>query len=478
MTQWTDLLATLDQAQAGLLMDLGQEERAAPQQVLLAEGAPVRAMVFVLEGLLHVRTAALGSEPLAVLGAGGIFGEQSFLDPSVASATVVAVEAARVLVIDHEALRQALEADPGAAAAIYRSLARVGARRLRRTTAALDARQRALLEHTDPLALRARLALVGFQELMLSYDKALIAGDEEAAATIEGRISTEFGTLTRGMNDLIGRETDATVLQRQTVGGMVQRTMMPYLQQTEIARRMYTKPRGYAGDFYTIELMYRDQPGGLGRLGRTMDRCFLDEPAAAAVRNRRGLLAEEIEAELQAKPEGPVRITSLACGPAREIFDVYQRSADAGRLQPTLVDMDGEALAFVKERLAEQQPSAPVELVRDNLIYLALGRSSIELPPQDLVYSIGLIDYFEDGLVIKLLDWVHGLLRPGGRAIFGNFHPANTSRAMMDHMLEWRLIHRSEADMNRLFEASRFGKPCSRILWEEQRVNLFAECVR
>jgi len=48
----------------------------------------------------------------------------------------------------------------------------------------------------------------------------------------------------------------------------------------------------------------------------------------------------------------------------------------------------------------------------------------------------------------------------------------------MDHVLEWVLIHRTEADMNRLFQQSPFGKPCTRIQFETLGINLFAECTR
>lgn len=44
----------------------------------------------------------------------------------------------------------------------------------------------------------------------------------------------------------------------------------------------------------------------------------------------------------------------------------------------------------------------------------------------------------------------------------------------MDHLLDWKLIHRTEDDMNRLFEASKFGRPCDEIRFEAERINLFA----
>jgi hypothetical protein len=109
---------------------------------------------------------------------------------------------------------------------------------------------------------------------------------------------------------------------------------------------------------------------------------------------------------------------------------------------------------------------------------LATGRQTLDLSDQDLVYSIGLIDYFADKFVIGLLNYVHGLLRVGGSVILGNFHPSNPNKALMDYVLDWKLIHRSKDNMNRLFAASKFGRPCTDIRFEPAGVNLFAECVR
>ena len=38
--------------------------------------------------------------------------------------------------------------------------------------------------------------------------------------------------------------------------------------------------------------------------------------------------------------------------------------------------------------------------------------------------------------------------------------------------------HRSEDDMNSLFKKSKFKKKCSKIIFEEQGINLFAECIK
>jgi hypothetical protein len=74
------------------------------------------------------------------------------------------------------------------------------------------------------------------------------------------------------------------------------------------------------------------------------------------------------------------------------------------------------------------------------------------------------------------MSWMHDKLRPGGRVLLGNFHPRNPTRGLMDHVLDWRLVYREEADMDRLFKSSKFGRPCSRVVFEDEGIDLFAEC--
>ncbi len=247
---------------------------------------------------------------------------------------------------------------------------------------------------------------------------------------------------------------------------------------TRIGERCYAKPRGYAGDFLTIEWMYENRPQGAGRLGPLMDRCFLNAAAARAVRNRRGLLSEHIQAARRRAEGRPAQITSMASGPAAELFDVFTTLEDPTQMVATLIDIDLQALAFVSDRSDRLKLRRQMEFVNGNLVYLATGRQKIKLSDQDLVYSIGLIDYFSDKFVIALLNYAHSVLRPGGKVVLGNFHTRNPDKVLMDHILDWKLIHRTEEDMNRLYQSSHFAQTCTAIRFEESGVNMFAECVR
>ena len=198
--------------------------------------------------------------------------------------------------------------------------------------------------------------------------------------------------------------------------------------------------------------------------------------------------------ELAAALRGPVTRPGALLRPAAEfragavrvdrrsvLAEVLVRGAqvvEPARLTANLIDMDLQALAFVADKRDKLRLSRRMITHNENLIFLALGRKRLELANQDLVYSIGLIDYFGDDMVVRLLNWIHGILRPGGKVILGNFHPNNPTKALMDYVLEWKLIHRGEEDMDRLYRSSLFGRPSTAIRWEEQRINLFAGCVK
>ncbi|MCP4147747.1 MAG: hypothetical protein GY757_08345, partial [bacterium] len=218
------------------------------------------------------------------------------------------------------------------------------------------------------------------------------------------------------------------------------------------------------------------QPEGYGRLGPVLDQCLLNLPAAKAVRNRRSILYKEIIKTINEKNGKTANIMSIACGPSREILDVLQSTSGEKALKATLLDFDLKALSFVDEELENLDLKKNVELVNENILLLISGRKKLLIEKQDFVYSIGLIDYFSDRIVIKLLNYIHSILHENGRVMVGNFHPQNPTKAFMDYVLEWPLIHRSEEDMNRLFMSSKFQRPCDKIIFEEEGINLFVEC--
>lgn len=317
-------------------------------------------------------------------------------------------------------------------------------------------------------------ALERVVQLFASCDR-LEARGEELPGRLTAQVLGEFDRLVYAF-DRTARYSLPDRIAR--IGAHVRAALLPLARRSENAWRWCQKPRGYAGDHLAIARMYEDEACGDGPVGALVDRCFLRLPAVRAVQHRRELLVREIRSVIAAGEGRPVHVTSLAAAPAREIFELYARLDEPRVLVSTLVDFDPAALASCAAEKARLGLEDRIELVRANLIHIAVGRHALELAPQDFIYSVGLIDSFDDALVVKLLDCIHAALRPGGRVLIGNFHPRNPTRAIMDHVLDWKLVHRDEDAMNALFRASAFGAACTRIVYEPQRIHLFAECVK
>src|SRR6202521_4379885 len=133
-------------------------------------------------------------------------------------------------------------------------------------------------------------------------------------------------------------------------------------------------------------MIYANKPAGTGRTGPVVDSCVLNLGAAKAIRNRRRVLASEIAKSYSAAAK-EFHVASLACGPACELFDVFEHAADKSRLHVSCIDIDREALAQITARAQRQKLADQVRTFHGNLIYLATGRQELDLAPQDLVYS-------------------------------------------------------------------------------------------
>ena len=236
----------------------------------------------------------------------------------------------------------------------------------------------------------------------------------------------------------------------------LQGELLPLVKLTATGSRLYAKPRGYAGDYQTIDMIYDNVPAGAGPVG-ALARRLRAEPAGRQGHSQSA--APPGGGDPVVLPHGgqgvPRRQPRLRSG-ARDLRRVRE-SRRQGAPHVSCIDVDREALTHIGAQCQKQTLGEQVRTLQANLIQLATGRQELELAPQDLIYSVNFIDYLSDELAIALIDWTYDKLRPGGRVILGNFHPRNPTRGFMDHVLDWHLTHRDEAAMNQLFAASKFA---------------------
>ncbi len=465
------------------LFSSGKERDISANELLINEGTSPEYVYIVLRGLLGVFAGDPEAGLLRILGPGELVGEMSLVEDSSASASIQTIEDTLALAVSRKSLEDKVLNDPNFGCRFYQAMARTLSSRLRLSNRRVHEIQatRKSIRVASPTRTRVTETMETLKEALRKADLAAIENKDELPSSAKEEVQASFEKLVIIVNDLLGDDSHENVFLKDELGQWVQRELFPFVLMTDNGGRWYSKPRGYAGDYLTIDKLYRAAPNGAGRLGPLLDKCFLDLPTAAALRRRRFLLRDEIAETYQTlhkKQEERVRITCLGAGPAGEIFDAFKTVPDGCHLEVTVVDIDRQALAFVEDRVVEAGLSQNVKFLPANLVYLARGKGDLEVPPQDLIYCSGLADNLSDKHLTVLLNIIHSALKPRGRVVVGTLHPANPGKAVMDYVFDWRLIHRTESQLNELLTKSAFGEPSALSWFDDERVNLFIRGVK
>lgn len=230
------------------------------------------------------------------------------------------------------------------------------------------------------------------------------------------------------------------------------------------------KPHGYAGDYEMLERLIQRDVRGDG-LPLAFDTYFQNHPAVQAVRNRTQWVADWIVANLRQR-SGAVRVVSIGSGPAADLRAAAAELSpqERQRLRLTLLDLDQRALDFAEPRLASLLGDSHVDARRENLFRLPRrGRRPDE--ESDLIVCTGLFDYLSDPDAVGMLQWMDAQLAADGELVMMNFCPRNGSRAYMEWVGAWRLLHRTEDDMAQLAERAGFGRNWE-LTEEAERIDL------
>ena len=218
--------------------------------------------------------------------------------------------------------------------------------------------------------------------------------------------------------------------------------------QSEFNYYVFTKPRGYSGDFVTQEMIWmgRMERGdhryrGISNTGKLLTALTFDMAASHANEAR----VKRLSSILQ--NSGFKQVASIGCGAGIEYREVN------GKLPEDifLLDQDGDALAQAKA--SGNFGGSSVTFCEENIIKFILRNVRCQyLGMRDLIYAFGLFDYFplKTAKRIVALLWVSVL--PGGKLLVTNAHPQNPTRLWMEWGGEWYLDYKTEDQMHAIVD--------------------------
>ena len=259
-----------------------------------------------------------------------------------------------------------------------------------------------------------------------------------------------FWTRANALVEPIRRDVDALAATKR----YTERVLTPELLCGPIWRRSYEKPLGYPGDFQIMNQVYDWQRLGDTLYGKLQHRLGLEN--AACVATRADMVREAMDEEIRRAPDQVTHVTSLGCGSAREVIGYLDASHIPGRASFTLIDQDQGALTYAYEHtypsVIRHGGRANVQCLNASFIQLLrTGELFGKLPPQDLIYSVGLVDYFQARRAKSFIAALYEHLTPGGLLIIGNMKDTDISCLWpMEFLCDWTVVFRTADEMRAL----------------------------
>lgn len=214
--------------------------------------------------------------------------------------------------------------------------------------------------------------------------------------------------------------------------------------QSPFFQRTQDWPRGYAGDFETIEYIIDGKNKSVkNTLGYYLESIILNSPIVQQHRNKVSHQANLILDK--AYENDNAKILSIGCGSSADLRGI-QNSLKRTNVEITLFDMDEGALDCSSEKLESIQDKCT--FIQGNLLRLVKKIDE----KFDLIVIGGVFDYLADKTIISILRKIFTEnLNPKGEIFFTNIAKGNPYRTWMEYCFDWELNERTKEGIEDMF---------------------------
>ncbi len=239
-----------------------------------------------------------------------------------------------------------------------------------------------------------------------------------------------------------------------------------WVYKSPIMNMAYSRPRGYPGDFGLFEILYENRPLSEG-IGGIFDKYFLNNTYTVAVRSRKDKMKAILRNYIENSPLSSVKLLNVACGPCREIRELFEDPlfTMGKKVTFTGLDNDGGALEFSKLVLSRLPSHTEVRFVNENVLNLFRdSKYHTLIGKQDVIYILGLTEYLPDRIFQKLISFLFELLNHNGILVI-TYKDKNIPFPAIPPawLCDWTFIKRSEDDLIKAASSLGEGKYSHRI---------------
>jgi alpha-beta hydrolase superfamily lysophospholipase len=213
----------------------------------------------------------------------------------------------------------------------------------------------------------------------------------------------------------------------------------------------------------SLDYVYKNEPDGSGRVGRLIDKSYLNSPGWRGIRQRRMNLEKALR-DVISKVHGehrPVRILDIAAGAGRYVIETI-RALPGIPINATLCDYKQENVDAARSLADELNLNGAIVAQRGD----AFDRNSLaSIQPRATIGIVsGLYELFpSNDAVLTSLRGLTDAIEPGGYLIYTN-QPWHPQLEFIAHVLRnrqgerWVMRRRTTAEMDELVRAAGFQK--------------------
>jgi len=219
----------------------------------------------------------------------------------------------------------------------------------------------------------------------------------------------------------------------------------------------------------TLDYVYRNQPAGLGPVGRMIDTNYLNSIGWRGIRQRK-LHVEELlrEAMDRLRAAGaPVRVMDIAAGHGRYVLEALETASS--KPDAILLRDYSDINVTAGRQLIQDKGLADIARFERGDAFDRDDLARVDPPPTLGVVS-GLYELFSDNTMVRAsLAGLAAAIPEGGYLVYTNqpWHPQLEliARALTSHRQgqAWIMRRRTQAEMDQLVAASGFRKIAQRI---------------
>ncbi|MBI5037120.1 MAG: class I SAM-dependent methyltransferase family protein [Candidatus Kerfeldbacteria bacterium] len=186
---------------------------------------------------------------------------------------------------------------------------------------------------------------------------------------------------------------------------------------------------------------------------RFFDYLWLNQKNPKALRNRLKLFKKLLTDAINRNGQDETRILSLGCGSARGVVEtIAEIKKDKKNIHAKLIDQDLNAINYSKE-LAHQFKID--YLISQHNIKIEDSYSIIKSFNPNIIEMVGILDYFKDERVVRVINSLYDVLDHGSILITGNINK-NIEERFISKTVKWQMIHRYPKDFYKVLCNTKF----------------------